>query len=64
MKQQMNINDVLSNKQRAVCLERRDFFEEEEDPTWRSKHPLGPVHVKLRCKLCDAIVAEDKKEFG
>ena len=40
------------------------FFEEEEDPTWRSKHPLGPVHVKLRCKLCDAIVAEDKKEFG
>ena len=60
----MTLSDILLNKQREVILYRDDIISEEEDPEWHKKHPLGPVQVMLRCKLCDEILFRDLKEFG
>lgn len=56
--------DLLFKKRASIELTRDDVFSEEDDPSWRQKHPLGPVHVQIKCKLCNQIVAEDLKEYG
>ncbi len=56
--------DILKEKQNQVFLDRTDLIEELEDPSWRKKHPIGPIHVQLKCKLCSIILFEDLKEFG
>ena len=56
--------ELLRWKQLGVYLTRDDVFEEVEDPEWYQKHKLGPVHVMIRCKLCDTILFRDLKEFG
>ncbi len=56
--------DLLQEKRSLISLTRDDIFSEEEDPSWMKKHPSGPVHVQIRCKLCDQILAEDLKEYG
>jgi len=60
----MTISELLLNKQKEVLLYRNDIISEEEDPEWRKKHPIGPVYVMLRCKLCGEILFRDLKEFG
>ena len=60
----MTLPELLLNKQKEVFLYRDDIISEEEDPDWSKKHPLGPVHIMLRCKLCDEILFRDLKEFG
>lgn len=58
------LSNVLNQKRQDVFLERSDIFLEEDDPSWRQKHPLGPVHVQIKCKLCNKILAQDLREFG
>jgi hypothetical protein len=56
--------ELLRWKQLNVVIYRDDVFAEEEDPEWSQKHKLGPVHIMIRCKLCDTILFRDLKEFG
>ena len=56
--------ELLRWKQLGVYITRDDVFVQEEDPEWFHKHKLGPVHSMIRCKLCDAILFRDLKEFG
>ncbi len=58
------IQTIIKKKQLATKVSISDFFEEEDDPDWRKHHPLGPVHVQIRCKICDLVVERDLKEFG
>ena len=60
----MTLSELLREKQSKVFLWRDDVFDEVEDPEWYQKHKLGPVHVMIRCKLCDTILFRDLKEFG
>ncbi len=60
----MTLKDLLLQKQSEVVLYRDDIFAEEDDPNWHKNHRLGPVHVQIRCRLCDKILFTDLKEYG
>jgi hypothetical protein len=60
----MTILELLVKKRSEVRLYRDEIFSEEEDPGWAERHKLGPVHVRIRCRLCDKVLRSDLKEFG
>lgn len=60
----MTVYDLIKRKKEEVRVYRDDFFAEEDDPDWRKNHKLGPVHIQIRCRLCEAIIAKDLKQYG
>lgn len=58
------LDEIRRQKRDAVGLTLDDLVEEIEDPTWREKHPTGPVHVKVCCLVCGVVLGEDLREFG
>ena len=60
----MTVNDLLSLKKAQVWLHLNDIFCEQETNDWRTKHPTGPVHVQISCRLCGKVLADDLKDFG
>lgn len=59
-----DIEKLLEEKRKLVHIYREDIVLEEEDPAWRKNHPIGPIHVQLKCKICGEVLANDLKEFG
>ena len=55
---------TLLVKRHGVRLHREDFVLEAETDNWRKLHPTGPVHVKLTCRNCGEMLADDLREFG
>lgn len=60
----MDLNTLYLHKISSVKLTIEDIFLEEDDPNWKTNHPLGPLHIQIRCRLCNKIIQSDLKEYG
>lgn len=60
----MTLNEFRRQKEKKVVVYRDDLFHEEDDPDWMKNHKLGPVHIQIRCTLCNKILFRDLKEYG
>lgn len=58
------IEQLLEQKRSEVVLYRSDLFQESDDPEWSKKHPVGPVHIQINCKICGEVLCRDLKNYG
>ena len=58
------ISDLMQAKLALITLYRSDVVSEEDDPDWKKNHPLGPIHVQIRCLCCNEILERDLREYG
>lgn len=59
-----SVSNVLLAKMLGVRIYRGDLVREEDDPGWQKQHPVGPVHVRVVCKDCGAVLASDLHGYG
>ncbi len=60
----MTLIELLRRKESEVLIYRSDLVSETETDDWRKKHKTGPVHVRINCKLCGELLADDLPEHG